>query len=742
MVRAQANYISGTTYIGGYHIKCNGQSTGNIKANPSFGTPPYTFLWNTGETTAEIFNKPAGIYSVIMSDSNNVTHNDTFEIRQPYVLGYQSTLSDYYGFNIDAHGANTGGIQLNATGGTPPYRYTWNNGDSVSNRRDLFAGNYSFVITDANQCSTSGNITLTQPNPLQVSFSNIQNLSCFKKDDGKATLNLSGGLGDYSVVWDNGNFSLSPEDLHAGFNAVRIFEHGTAVLDTGITLSQPDEMDIQFTYSDYNGYGVSCVDCYNGTVASTVTGGTAPYTYQWEDANSSNTPNLSNLNGGEIVLNINDANGCKASNTDLLTMPISKDWSRFGNANIDTSMFIGSTDTSAVIFKTNNFETMRMVGNGNVGVGTSNPTEKLEVNGNIKAQGLKLNNLNIQYEAASSLGPEKIIWGATTPANAGSVGAPLFPSTCIDPLNIDLVNVYNGGAVYKVKSLVQNNSLCSASDPTLYVGLYGCNGVIETNQIDDNGNQAFPTSKLLINTLCGKDVVVGRTDGGNLIVNHNLGIGVQAPTEKLEVNGNGLIVGKLGIGNVSPVAALHIKDGVANSLIIENTQSFNKFQIESASGASRLINSGSVYIYLNADQDAGDNTSEFIITKNASYSGQSGGTELFKLKNDGTAYLKDLWVKAPSSAGAFPDYVFAANYQLKSLEEVKEYYTKYHHLPDLPSAKEIESNGGLSISEMLIKLTKIVEENTIYLTQQNDQIKQLQAENLKLKKSIEKLTKK
>jgi hypothetical protein len=95
-----SNYITAGTHIGGYHIKCSGQSTGFLFAHPSFGVAPYTFLWNTGETTAEIKDKPAGVYIVTMTDSLNTLHIDTFELRQPYALGYQSTLSDFYGFNL------------------------------------------------------------------------------------------------------------------------------------------------------------------------------------------------------------------------------------------------------------------------------------------------------------------------------------------------------------------------------------------------------------------------------------------------------------------------------------------------------------------------------------------------------------------------------------------------------------------------------------------------------------------
>ena len=115
------NTFTSATYIGGYHIKCYGQSTGSIIAQPSFGTAPYTYLWNSGETSAQINNKPAGIYIVTITDSINVSHSDTFELRQPNALNYQSTLSEYYGYNIHTHNGNSGSIQLSGNGGTPAY---------------------------------------------------------------------------------------------------------------------------------------------------------------------------------------------------------------------------------------------------------------------------------------------------------------------------------------------------------------------------------------------------------------------------------------------------------------------------------------------------------------------------------------------------------------------------------------------------------------------------------------------
>lgn len=72
-----------------------------------------------------------------------------------------------------------------------------------------------------------------------------------------------------------------------------------------------------------------------------------------------------------------------------------------------------------------------------------------------------------------------------------------------------------------------------------------------------------------------------------------------------------------------------------------------------------------------------------------------------------------------------PDYVFEKDYDLRSLEDVKKYIGTEKHLPEIPSAKEMESNG-IDLGDMNMKLLKKVEELTLYLIEQNEKIEQLE----------------
>jgi hypothetical protein len=90
-------------------------------------------------------------------------------------------------------------------------------------------------------------------------------------------------------------------------------------------------------------------------------------------------------------------------------------------------------------------------------------------------------------------------------------------------------------------------------------------------------------------------------------------------------------------------------------------------------------------------------------------------------------------VKVTARAGEVPDYVFANDYKLKSLEEVERYIKQNSHLPEIPSAKEIEKNG-LMLAEMNLSLLKKMEEMTLYMIEQNKRIKDLEKQIEEIKR--------
>jgi hypothetical protein len=96
---------------------------------------------------------------------------------------------------------------------------------------------------------------------------------------------------------------------------------------------------------------------------------------------------------------------------------------------------------------------------------------------------------------------------------------------------------------------------------------------------------------------------------------------------------------------------------------------------------------------------------------------------------NGTIYAKCVKIELPNASNCFPDYVFGKDYKLLSLEEVETYVNANKHLPEVPSASEVEKNG-IDVAEMDAVLLKKIEELTLYMIE-------MQKENEGLKKEIE-----
>lgn len=118
----------------------------------------------------------------------------------------------------------------------------------------------------------------------------------------------------------------------------------------------------------------------------------------------------------------------------------------------------------------------------------------------------------------------------------------------------------------------------------------------------------------------------------------------------------------------------------------------------------------------------------FIVT-NRNFSQAGFGTEVFRVYGDGTVFATEVNVMLASN---FPDYVFSPTYNLMSIYDLRNYISENKHLPNVPPASEVEQSG-LNLGEMNVKLVEKVEELTLYIIQQQEQIDALkkEVENLK-----------
>ena len=316
------------------NIACNGNETGSIDLSVSGGTANYTYAWTkTGDnsfsaTTQDLSNLSPGTYNVTVTDANDCTTTNSFEITEPAeLLIADAGLST----EIACFGDN-GQIRVNVTqASVANYTYALYQGNSVvqtvtnSNLNHTFnapAGTYKVRVTDANGCfKETNNITLTQPDAaLSISNETINNIDCKDQDNGSIDITVAGGTANYTYAWtktgDN-SYSATSQDLSSlspGTYNVTITDANNCTLTKSFTITEPDQLVSSGTISNFNGFGISCNGADDGSIDLSVSGGTANYSYSWFTNDGSglsiNSQDQSGLGPGTYGVTVTDANGC------------------------------------------------------------------------------------------------------------------------------------------------------------------------------------------------------------------------------------------------------------------------------------------------------------------------------------------------------------------------------------------------------------------------------------------------
>ncbi len=127
------------------HVSEFGNSDGSILLSVTGGRAPYTYIWSTGDTSKNLTEIPAGLYSIKISDKQLKTATDTFEVLQPQPVGMVVVFSATHPTET---GNEDGTIETCIEGGYPPFSYEWSTGDITKNIEGLSAGMYYLKIID------------------------------------------------------------------------------------------------------------------------------------------------------------------------------------------------------------------------------------------------------------------------------------------------------------------------------------------------------------------------------------------------------------------------------------------------------------------------------------------------------------------------------------------------------------------------------------------------------------------
>ena len=205
---------------------CNGEPLASIDITVSGGTGILSYNWSNSETSEDLNNIIAGIYTLDIIDANNCIISENFTVTEP--LAY---LDVFNSVDVRCYGESTGSVDLILSGNTPPYFYSWSNGASSSSIENIEAGLYSVLVQDINNCTETFNIEVFQPEEVIIDYL-VMNASCEENNDGSISTNVSGGTLPYAYLWSNGDFTSDLNNLSKGFYTLELRDANSCVYPT------------------------------------------------------------------------------------------------------------------------------------------------------------------------------------------------------------------------------------------------------------------------------------------------------------------------------------------------------------------------------------------------------------------------------------------------------------------------------------------------------------------------------
>lgn len=290
-----------------------GQANGSATVSGTGGFAPYTWTWSGGQTGATVTGLVAGTYTVTIQDVNLCTTSAPVSIAN--ISGPVATLT---ATDISCNGLNDGTATLTTTGGTLPFTYLWNNGQTTPTATNLAAGIYSVIATDAINCSATASITISEPPVLAVNAVGISP-SCNGFLDGSVQAGVLGGTAPYTFSWaipGNPTTAVVP-NLPAGAYSVAVTDAEGCVELASVTLTNPPAISISIADTS-----VLCAGDCNGKATATVSNGFTPYMYSWSDSAQQGTPSATGLCTGTYSLSVTDAHGCPANAAATINTPL------------------------------------------------------------------------------------------------------------------------------------------------------------------------------------------------------------------------------------------------------------------------------------------------------------------------------------------------------------------------------------------------------------------------------------
>ena len=283
------------------NVNCFSGNDGQATVSSNGGIPPYSYQWSNGSANATLQNLIAGNYSVIVTDVNGCTSNQTIQVTQPTAIAIQPTVN-----GIPCFGMSSASINIAASGGVGPYTYSWSNG-SVSNVISTIPqGIYTVQILDAHLCPFDSTFTIIEPPALQASV-NYPDTICIGQSTSLVAI-VSGGTAGYSYLWNTNNtasnISVNPS-VNNTYSVIVTDANGCTEIVSNIPVFVFPALSINMTVTED-----SICEGESTTLAAYASGGNGgPYTYTW-NAIGTNVNGFNSSPDSTFIYAVSLSDGC------------------------------------------------------------------------------------------------------------------------------------------------------------------------------------------------------------------------------------------------------------------------------------------------------------------------------------------------------------------------------------------------------------------------------------------------
>ncbi len=291
-------------------VSCFGGNNGSVMANAIGGTgSQLIFAWSNGDSTQNIADLTAGIYTITVTDGNDCMATEAVEVVQPPLLELEVTSTF-----TSCNGGNDASATVTFSGGAGTIAYLWSNGKTTPTIDGLPTGTFSVTATDASGCTATASTNITDPAMLSVEVE-TNDPSCINALNGSAEAMVSGGTGSIAYLWSNGDTTSVIDGLGPGNYQVTVTDINGCTATSIVELFGPGTLSVEITIADPR-----CNNAMDGSVEAIATGGFGNITYLWSTGDTASF--IENLGSGSYEVTVTDGNGCLATSVaDLIDPP-------------------------------------------------------------------------------------------------------------------------------------------------------------------------------------------------------------------------------------------------------------------------------------------------------------------------------------------------------------------------------------------------------------------------------------